>query len=464
MSDISTPKKENNSRNKRPLLLLVFALAFAGLPVWLAGSPPVAAQTTTVTIESVATTINGCETLDIFIRINDVEGLYGADVLLSFDPAILEVTALEKSEDFLRPPFFPVREQYDNTAGTIRLAWTQLNPTPPAAGSGNFARVTFRAKGAGSNSPLEFGFAQLAGLGGTPIPATPVDGSLSTTPPAATTASISKLNSTTARLSWTAVDGVANYNIYRDTYAYFTPTTPYHTTTALTFDDVDALGSVTTNNFYVIRAACANGFESEYGNNRIGEFDYPLVTGISPQRFNTIAMPLDSTSLISPFKASGLAGYVGTGVRQVLKWNAINQRYTTFLPGIDPPNTFIDFDLLVGGAYMLVVDNTPANVLNLVGDVPPLGSVNFSLLLGTTSRCSFNTISIPLNRVDITRASELASDIGGVVQVLTWNPSLQRYNTFLPGIDPPNTFVDFAIRAGYPYYVCLNNLAPVSWP
>lgn len=463
MSDMNIAKKKDSDQGKRPLLLLTFILAFAGLAGWLAGPSPAAAQTTTVTIESVTTTINGCETLDVFIRINDVVGLYGADVLLNFDPTILEVEALEELADFLQPPFFVPRKQIDNTEGTVRLALTQLNPTPPASGSGNFARITFRAKGDGSNSPLQFSFAQLAGLGGAPIPATPVNGSLSTTPPAATTAAISKLNPTTASLSWNGVAGVAGYNIYRDTYAYFTPTTLYDTTTALTFDDVGALGDIDENHFYVIRAACENGFESADAN-RIGEFDYSLVTGVSPQRFNTIAVPLDSAALISPFKASGLAGYVGSGVQQVLKWNATIQRYNTFLPGSDPPNTPVDFDLIVGDAYMLVVDNTPASVVSLVGNVPPVGSVNFDLLLGTASRCSFNTISIPLDRVGITRASELAADIGGVVQVLTWNPGLQRYNTFLPQIDPPYTDADFAIRAGYPYYVCLNNLAPVSWP
>lgn len=460
MSDMNIAKKKDSDQGKRPLLLLTFILAFAGLAVWLADSPPTSAQTgTTVTIESVTTTINGCETLEVFIRINNVVGLYGADVLLTFDPEILAVEGLQELGDFLKPPFFIPRKEFDNTAGTVRLALTQLNPTPPATGSGNFARITFRAKGDGSNLPLQFSFAQLAGLAGAPIAATPVDGSLSTTPPAATTAAISKLNPTTARLSWNGVSGVARYNIYRDTYAYFAPTTPYATTTALTFDDVDALGDIDENHFYVIRAACENGFESAISN-RIGEFDYPLVTGVTLNKFNMVAIPLDSTASIVPFSASGLAAYLGTGVKQVVRWNPASQSHVGYVPGFSPP--FADFALEIGSAYLLEVDSSVDTVFTLVGSVPLQGSVVFTLVGGSSTSCSLNAVSIPLDKISLTKASELALDIGGVSQALVWNANLRVYNGYVPGFSPP--FADFTVRAGYPYLVCLNDTAPVYWP
>ena len=467
MSDMNIAKKNDSGQGKRPLLLLSLFLVSAWLAGMLPGAQqvlPVTAQSgPTITLESASTTINGCETIDVFIRINDVaveDNLYGADVLLTFDPAVLEVVTLQESEDFLQPPFFITRKLYDNTAGTVRLALTQLNPTLPASGSGNFARVTFRARGEWTNAPLDFSYAVLASINGMTIPSTAVAGSLTTVPPAGVTPSITKLDSTTARLSWTVVNGVESYNIYRDTYAYFTPGVPYQTVNTLTYDDVGALGDVATNYYYVIRSACDNGFESDSANH-IGAFDYPLVTGISPQRFNTIGMPLDSASLISPFKASGLAAYVGPGVTQVMKWNSSIQNFDTYLPALpfDP-----DFDLIVGGAYTLVVDDTPSNLLSIVGEVPLEGTINFNLLPGTISNCSFNSFSIPLNRTDITRASELAADIGGVVQVLSWNPDIQNYSPFLPGLDIPGSFLDFAIRPGYPYLVCLSNTAPTNWP
>lgn len=459
ISDMNIAKKKDSDQGKRPLLLLTFILAFAGLAVWLTGPSPAAAQTTTVTIESVTTTINGCETLDVFIRINDVEGLYGADVLLTFDPEILAVDGLQELDDFLKPPFFIPRNEFNNTAGTVRLALTQLNPTPPATGSGNFARITFRAKGDGSNSPLQFSFAQLAGLGGAPIPATPVNGSLSTTPPAATTAAISKLNPTTARLSWNGVAGVDRYHIYRDTYAYFTPGTPYATVTSpgTTYDDANALGDVANNYFYVIRAACENGFESAISN-RIGEFDYILETASYSNLFNMIGLPLDSTSLITPFQASGLINYVGGGVEQVLRWDSALQGYEfydTFSP------SFLNFPLTIGQAYLLETDSEVSPLLSLVGNVPLQGSVTFDFTLGSSSTCAFNSLTIPLDRTDITQASDLMADITGVEQVLKWNVVLQGYESY-DGFGP--FFTNFAVKAGYPYLVCLNNTAPNSWP
>lgn len=262
----------------RPLLLLALCLSAA----WLMGVVPATHPATadggaTITLESAGTTINACETLDLYIRINDVTGLYGADVRLAFDPTVLEVTALQELGDFLKPPFYIALKQVDNSAGTVWLALTQLNPTPPVSGSGDFARVTFRAKGETAASPVEISYSKLADINGMEIPATAVDGSLSTTPPAPPVVSITKLSSTTAQLSWNAVAGIGGYNVYRDSYAYFTPAVVYYATSDLTFDDVGAIGDVAINYFYVVRSTCNNGFESAYSN-RVGEFDYALVT------------------------------------------------------------------------------------------------------------------------------------------------------------------------------------------
>ncbi|MBK8986880.1 MAG: hypothetical protein IPM39_12530 [Chloroflexi bacterium] len=445
---------------QRPLLFLACILALVWLVGLLSNPQSVTAQSgTTITLESVTTTINGCETLDVFIRINNVSGLYGADVLLTFDPAVLEVTALQESVDFLLPTFYIARKQWDNTDGTVRLALTQLSPRPPVDGSGNFGRVTFRAKGAQTNSSIQFGYSELATINGVTIPATAVNGSLSTTPPAATTAAIAKLNPTTARLSWTAVPGVSSYNIYRDTYAYFTPTTPHHTTSALTFDDDDALGDVASNNFYVVRSACANGFESANAN-RVGEFDYPLLTDPATNKFNMIALPLDSTASIVPFRASGLAAYVGSGVKLVQRWNTPTQNFRIYNPVTSPPSA--NFELSIGGLYVLEVDNTVDQVVTFVGGVPSQGSIVFNFTLGLSGDCTLNSLSIPLDRTDILRASALADDIGGVTQVLGWNPGTQNFRLFKPVISPPSA--DFTVRTGYPYFVCLDETAPISWP
>ena len=169
--------------------------------------------------------------------------------------------------------------------------------------------------------------------------------------------------------------------------------------------------------------------------------------------YNFIALPLDSTASFS-YTASGLANYVGPSVSAVIKWDATNQQYVTYTPG--GPG---DFALETGGAYFLLLDSTADNVLSFVGDVPPQGSISFSLVKDTGAGCKYNAISIPLDQGQITMASDLANSIGGVDAVIKWDATNQQYVTYTPG--GPG---DFAVSIGYPYFVCLNSSAPSTWP
>ena len=210
------------------IIALLLQLCIPGMNVSQAQS------TTTITLDSASAPIRiqGCETIQVNIRINAVAGLYGADVRLSFDPAILEVVDANSNPvdgiqvengGFLAPQlWFTVLNAADNTAGTIQYAATQLNPTPEASGSGILAIIRFRAKGTGA-SALSFTYSQLATRNGATLPATAEDGSVNTTAPTSPTLSIARLNTTTAQLSWTAAGGVADYQLYRDTVPYFTP-------------------------------------------------------------------------------------------------------------------------------------------------------------------------------------------------------------------------------------------------
>ena len=176
------------------------------------------------------------------------------------------------------------------------------------------------------------------------------------------------------------------------------------------------------------------------------------------EKYNFIALPLDSSDSFS-YTASGLASYVGSSVQQVIKWDAAGQSYASYSPGGPPPT---DFNLEIGGAYFLLVDNTSATVLSFVGDVPAQGGVSFSLVKESgASGCKQNAISVPLDQGSITKASELASAIGGVDQVVKWDASSQAFVTYSTGGPPPT---DFAVSIGYPYFVCLNNTAPSNWP
>jgi hypothetical protein len=97
----------------------------------------------------------------VAVRLEGVEGLYGAEVHLTFDPAVLEVADADaaapgvqvKPGDWLKDGFVAVNKA-DNALGKIDFAVTLLNPAAPVSGSGNLFTVNFRAK-ANGGSPLK---------------------------------------------------------------------------------------------------------------------------------------------------------------------------------------------------------------------------------------------------------------------------------------------------------------------
>ena len=133
--------------------------------VLIVGKPAAAApQATIVRCDpaTVAGPLGG--TIDIDIYVENVVELYGADVRLGFDPAVLEVVDAEPDPDaevdpiqitpldtFLSPDFV-VRKGlgYPEDPDVIWYAVTQVNPSEAVSGSGPLARITFRALEAGS--------------------------------------------------------------------------------------------------------------------------------------------------------------------------------------------------------------------------------------------------------------------------------------------------------------------------
>ena len=106
----------------------------------------------------------------VTLYVQDVQDLYGADIGLSFDPAMLEVldanpnvagVQIQPLDTFLKPDFV-VRSKACNVidpadpdcaiAGRVRYVATQVNPSLPATGSGPLAAVTFKRLQAGDTS------------------------------------------------------------------------------------------------------------------------------------------------------------------------------------------------------------------------------------------------------------------------------------------------------------------------
>ena len=170
--------------------------------------------------------------IDLYVQ--DVTNLYGLDLRVSFDPTIGQVvdqdpapgTQIQVLYSFLSPSFILHRETQSPAASPpncgvwcIWFAGTQLNPTPPANGSGPVARVTFLGLQAGT-FPMNWINTQLSAPGGIEI--TPVNNqpcSVTFIPPLAVTLdsfdAVPMADHILAR--WTTVSEISNagFNIYR---------------------------------------------------------------------------------------------------------------------------------------------------------------------------------------------------------------------------------------------------------
>ena len=91
------------------------------------------------------------DTIAVEVWVEDVVNLYGVDIRLAFDPSLLQVVDAAPSipgvqitprSDILSSDFV-IRREADNAAGTVWYAASQVNPTPPASGSGALFSFSF---------------------------------------------------------------------------------------------------------------------------------------------------------------------------------------------------------------------------------------------------------------------------------------------------------------------------------
>jgi len=134
------------------------------------------------------------ETAQVEILIEDVQDLWGGDVRVSFDPAIVEVVDADAGTsgvqiepgDFPRPDFVVVNkvDNLPEPEGGYG-AWYAITQTdePPQNGGGTMYRITLRGKAVGT-SPLHIAYALLSTRDAEPIPVTLFDGSVTVTNPA----------------------------------------------------------------------------------------------------------------------------------------------------------------------------------------------------------------------------------------------------------------------------------------
>lgn len=170
-------------RLARALVVTLAAISLLALGPWalapVAASPHLQGGTTTIRCDpTTATGVIGEADVVVDMYVQDIVGLYGVDLRLTFAPAIATVVdkgsatgvQFEALSGFLQPDYV-ARNTADNTAGTLRYAATQTSPTVPATGSGPVARITFHGLQVGSFT-MPWTSVELSDRNGVSIPAT----------------------------------------------------------------------------------------------------------------------------------------------------------------------------------------------------------------------------------------------------------------------------------------------------
>ena len=166
--------------------IVTIAIALVGA-ILLAGQPASRgfAQSTMVLVQPSASEVDADDTVPVEVRIEDVVDLYGVDVRLSFDPMLLEVqdadgnpaNGVQIQGGGFPAPNFVVKNEADNSAGTVWYAVSQMNPTEPVSGSGVVVSVTFKGLTDGVSS-VAFTYQKIVEKDGDPISATTQDGQI----------------------------------------------------------------------------------------------------------------------------------------------------------------------------------------------------------------------------------------------------------------------------------------------
>jgi hypothetical protein len=250
--------------------------------------------------------------------------------------------------------------------------------------------------------------------------------------------------------TWTAItegQGIpevqpVEYNVYRAANdAYFEPgaesyaRVPYTSETIVTYTDSGAVGDMDNNYFYVVRAF--DGTNESSNSNRVGEYDTQLISTEATD-WNLVAGPVGGEDIT---KASELHAAVPNS-NAVAYWTAASQGYVQYVPVIR------DFPVTRG--YPYYVNVTADTIWTIAG---ALTTPVFELI--TTAGTDWNTITVPLDKILITKASELLVDIPNSNAVAYWDAEKQGYVQYVPVIR------DFPVRVGRAYYV--NVTADGTW-
>lgn len=93
------------------------------------------------------------QTRTLAVRVQRVHDLYGVDIIVTFDPQVIEVVDADPTKEGVQitqgeflDPGFTVYNTADNQRGEIRFTMTQLNPSEAKKGNGVLFYITIRGK------------------------------------------------------------------------------------------------------------------------------------------------------------------------------------------------------------------------------------------------------------------------------------------------------------------------------
>ena len=261
-------------------------------------------------------------------------------------------------------------------------------------------------------------------------------------------------------LEWSPSAAATSYHVYRDTtYDFVADQVNATNQIAESITDEDPvtdgvqwtdtgngakiIGDVNINYFY--RVTAFSGVESDTSN-LAGEFDYPLITTSSTD-INELVVIMNTQNTRKPiFTAEDLANAIPY-CSDVYYWDAKGQGTVGHPKGVP----FNNFSIYPG--YPYIVNVTSDTVWTVAGSYS-----DTSFQLSTTDGTDINHIGVPLSKDILTTAEELGNDIPNCTDVYYWDAEGQGTVGHVVGLP----FENFAVRAGYPYYV--NVTADAVWP
>jgi LysM repeat protein len=141
-------------RTRRSLWIKAY-LALVIVGVW--ASSAFAQTTALIKIVPEEATISVGQTIEIVVQAENMINLYGIELVISFDPGLLEVVDANPNKEGIQitPGSFlsgGLEDANSVSGGTIEYIMQQVPPNPPSNGSGPLAHIVFKGVGSGASS------------------------------------------------------------------------------------------------------------------------------------------------------------------------------------------------------------------------------------------------------------------------------------------------------------------------